>query len=64
MIIQVWTLKDEGDGKPLLIVKLQQHYKETRNDRQEMQARNENLNMKAKTEYRKTERDKYLCFMT
>ena len=26
MIIQVWTLKDEGDGKPLLIVKLQQHF--------------------------------------
>ena len=62
MIIQVRTLKDRRDGKPLLIVKLQQHYKESskddrvlntksRNERQGMQARNENFNMKAKTEY-------------
>ena len=51
MIIQVWTLKDGGDGKPLLIVKLQQHYKESRIERQEMQAKDEHFNMKAKTEH-------------
>ena len=38
-------------GKPLLIVKLQQHYKESSNERQGMQARDENFNMKAKTEH-------------